>query len=301
MSDTETLKKYKILVVDDSRSDLTRATMLLAKNPEWEVLSARSGPEALEIVGNQSPEVIVTDLQMGEMSGLELIQSVHSGAPHIPVVVMTGKGSEKAAMQCLQEGAASYVPKSELARELADTVDRLLFQNQQTAERSHLLKHIRSLEYQIGNDLKLIQGVTHEFFDFVNRIDAFSEVASFQLTTAFEEALTNAYYHGNLEVSSHLREEESERFCELVAERLKVEPYCDRRINILIQLTEEFLSVSMQDQGPGFDVSKLPDPTEDGFIDRPHGRGVLLMRTFMDEVEYNSVGNEVRMVKKLQL
>ena len=301
MREDDSLKTQKILVVDDSRTDLTRASLLLAKIPEWEVISAQSGPEALQLVRTHSPQLIVTDLQMGEMSGLELIQAVHSAAAHIPFVVMTGKGSEKAAMQCLQEGAASYVPKSDLARDLFHTVARLLRQTQQSVERSRLLSHIKTLEYEIGTDLKLIQSLTHEFFDLINRISAFSDANGFQISTAFEEALTNAYYHGNLEVSSHLREEESDRFYELVKERLQEEPYCHRRIKIKIQITDEMLSVSIEDEGPGFDVNKLIDPTEEGFVDRTHGRGVLLMRTFMDELEYNPTGNRVRMVKKLQL
>ena len=54
----------------------------------------------------------------------------------------------------------------------------------------------------------------------------------------------------------------------------------------------------VQDEGPGFDPSSLPDPTEPANLERVSGRGVLLMRTFMDEVSYNQVGNEVTLVKR---
>ena len=54
----------------------------------------------------------------------------------------------------------------------------------------------------------------------------------------------------------------------------------------------------IRDDGPGFDPSTLPDPTDPEYLERPHGRGLMLMRTFMDEVTYNAAGNEVRMVKR---
>ena len=55
---------------------------------------------------------------------------------------------------------------------------------------------------------------------------------------------------------------------------------------------------TIRDEGPGFDVRALPDPTDPEYLERPHGRGLFLMRTFMSEVAYNDRGNEVRMVKR---
>jgi hypothetical protein len=52
------------------------------------------------------------------------------------------------------------------------------------------------------------------------------------------------------------------------------------------------------DEGPGFDPSLLPDPTDPENLARPHGRGLMLMRTFMDDLTFNSTGNEVRMLKR---
>ena len=54
---------------------------------------------------------------------------------------------------------------------------------------------------------------------------------------------------------------------------------------------------SISDDGKGFDTSKLPDPTDPTAMTKPHGRGLLLMRSFMDEVRFNKSGNTVTMVK----
>ena len=57
-------------------------------------------------------------------------------------------------------------------------------------------------------------------------------------------------------------------------------------------------SFIIRDEGPGFDPSKLPDPTDARNLGKPSGRGLLLIRTFMDEVGYNPSGNEIRLIKR---
>ena len=53
----------------------------------------------------------------------------------------------------------------------------------------------------------------------------------------------------------------------------------------------------IRDEGPGFDPASIPNPTDPEYLERPSGRGMLLMRSFMDELTYNDTGNEVTMVK----
>ena len=52
----------------------------------------------------------------------------------------------------------------------------------------------------------------------------------------------------------------------------------------------------VRDEGPGFDPNKLPDPTDPANLEKVSGRGLLLMKTFMDEVTFNATGNQVTMV-----
>ncbi len=54
----------------------------------------------------------------------------------------------------------------------------------------------------------------------------------------------------------------------------------------------------IRDGGPGFDITQVPDPTDPENMLRPSGRGLLLMRAFMDEFHFNNVGNEVTMIKR---
>jgi anti-sigma regulatory factor (Ser/Thr protein kinase) len=54
----------------------------------------------------------------------------------------------------------------------------------------------------------------------------------------------------------------------------------------------------VRDEGPGFDPTKLPDPTDPANLEKTTGRGLLLIRTFMDDVTFNATGNEITVIKK---
>jgi anti-sigma regulatory factor (Ser/Thr protein kinase) len=75
-------------------------------------------------------------------------------------------------------------------------------------------------------------------------------------------------------------------------------PYRDRRVRVSARVGPDRATFVIADQGAGFDVAKLPDPTDPENLLLAHGRGVLLMRTFMDEVRFNDAGNRVTLVKR---
>ena len=75
-------------------------------------------------------------------------------------------------------------------------------------------------------------------------------------------------------------------------------PYRDRRIHVHVAITPRDARFVIRDEGPGFKPGDVPDPTDPENLERESGRGLLLMRSFMDEVSYNEQGNEVTLVKK---
>jgi anti-sigma regulatory factor (Ser/Thr protein kinase) len=75
------------------------------------------------------------------------------------------------------------------------------------------------------------------------------------------------------------------------------DPYQSRRVVIEVSLTVDKGVFVVRDQGPGFDPYSLPDPTAAQQIERCSGRGLLLIRTFMDEISFNPSGNELTLTK----
>src|SRR5687768_17320524 len=98
-----------VLVVDDSPVDRTRAGGLLKKRPGLIPVYASNGREALALIAEKAPDIVVSDLQMPEMDGLELVEAIRRQFAALPVILMTAHGSEETAVQALQKGAASYV------------------------------------------------------------------------------------------------------------------------------------------------------------------------------------------------
>jgi len=289
----------KILVVDDSPVDRCLAQGLLETQANWEILEASDGKQALAVVQRESPDVVVSDLQMPEMNGLELVSAMRERHMLVPVIIMTSHGNEEIAVRTLREGAASYIPKRALANELVEVVQRVLEVSHEEKANARLLAHMQCYDsrFELTNDLKLIASLVTYLRQGVTQMRICDEPDQFRVAVALEEALLNAYYHGNLEVSSRLREEDHGAFVAMSEERRKIAPYSERHIYVHAVLTPQRALFTIRDEGPGFDPSQLPDPTDPLNLARPCGRGVLLMKAFMDSVEYNRMGNEVTMLK----
>lgn len=292
----------KILVVDDLRSDRDLMAALLTKHPDWQVETANEGNEAFAKVEASLPDVVVTDLQMPEMDGFQLVAALKQRFAFLPVVLVTAKGSEEIAIRALREGAASYVPKRLMSRDLVETVENVLSVASKKKDEARLMyclrKHVRCLEFEVENDRALLSPLVNYLQSNLTELGICSESESLQVGMALDEALVNALYHGNLEVSSELKDQDDRAYYELARKRSLEQPYRDRRIHVEAELSPEQARIVTRDQGPGFDPDSLPDPTDPENLLRVHGRGILLMRTFMDEVEFNDKGNEVTMIKR---
>src|SRR5262249_8740010 len=91
----------------------------------YEVFLASDGEEALRLVAQESPDILLTDLRMPGMDGHELLNRVRQGYPDMTVVIMTAHGTIRSAVQALQEGAADYLTKPVDVEELEHLLDRI--------------------------------------------------------------------------------------------------------------------------------------------------------------------------------
>lgn len=289
-----------VLIVDDSPVDRLVIGRMLAKAGGWAVAHAGNGEEALAAIEKQPPAAVLTDLQMPVMDGLALVEQARERFPRVPVVLMTGSGSEEIALTALKAGAASYVPKRNLAAELVKTLDQVLAASQTDGGRARVLGCLaaRSSRFELDNDPALISPLVTMFREDLAAIGVCEPAETTRVGIALEECLLNALYHGNLGVSSALKlEGDGSAFHELADERRRQAPYKDRRVRVTVRMTPQAATFVIADDGDGFDVSTLPDPTDPENLLRPSGRGILFMRMFMDEVKYNATGNRVTLVK----
>ncbi|CAA9514804.1 MAG: hypothetical protein AVDCRST_MAG96-2630 [uncultured Segetibacter sp.] len=116
----------KILVAEDEPLMLMAIEAKL-KNDGFEVMGAPDGREALKILENYQPDIIITDILMPYTSGLELISIVKSGSnKKTPIIVLSGLGQENTVMEAFQLGADDFITKPFNPTELSVRVKRLL-------------------------------------------------------------------------------------------------------------------------------------------------------------------------------
>jgi CheY-like chemotaxis protein len=292
-----------ILVVDDSLTDRRLAAGLLEKLPGAVVFQAQDGKDALRQFELHLPDLVVSDVMMPSMNGLELVTAVKEQYPLVPIIIMTSLGSEEIAAQALQKGAASYVPKRVLAEDLPEVAERVLATAQESRNQSRLLHRLthRELAFELETDLQMVCAVSSFLRQDALQSRLFAKAECLRVGVAIEEALLNAYYHGNLEVSSDLRETDYKAYNNLAKQRAGESPYRERSIFVKMRISATQAVYTIRDEGPGFDPGRLPDPTDPKNLDRPCGRGLLLMRTFMDNVIFNDSGNEVTLFKEREL
>src|SRR5262245_20489398 len=105
-----TARKRKILIVDDDAGMRASLAVLLQK---WgfEPLQAGDGAEATELVERHDPDLVITDLVMPEVSGLDLLRNLKAGDPHRPVLLITAQGSIDIAVEAMKQGARDFLTK----------------------------------------------------------------------------------------------------------------------------------------------------------------------------------------------
>ena len=128
------LRPFQILVVDDEEIARTNMQHLLAKEG-YQVKTAVNGLEALEIARKQAFDLILTDLKMGKMDGMQLLEAVKDVAPHAAVVMITGFATVDTAVAAMQKGAVHYLSKPIKIAELRATVKKI-FEKKRTLQKT---------------------------------------------------------------------------------------------------------------------------------------------------------------------
>jgi CheY-like chemotaxis protein/anti-sigma regulatory factor (Ser/Thr protein kinase) len=291
-----------VLIVDDNPIDRRLAAGVVEK-VGMRVSFAVHGREALEVLNRQPPDIVLTDLLMPEMDGLELVVRIKEDFSTIPVILMTAHGSEEIAVKALRTGAASYVPKQNLQRDLIHTIRDVLTvaSIERDEQKAMACMQEANLHFVLGVANAIHEPLVGYIQQQLRTWRLCGDADLIRVGTALHESFVNAIEHGNLELESELRDDPDGAYQRLGEVRRRQSPYCDRRVHVWAQMSREQARITIRDEGPGFDPSSLPDPTDPENIGKICGRGLLLIRTFMDDVRFNDSGNEITLIKKKSL
>ena len=291
-----------ILVVDDSPTERLRVGRLIERGVgSVSITYAENGKAAYDSLQLVLPDLIVTDLRMPEMDGLGLVERVTADGIGVPVILMTSFGNEEIALQALNAGAASYVPKAVLDKYLIYTVENVIALSQGKKNRQRVLQaltHVH-LQFVLDNDITYVPPLISYLQEQMAIMRLFDESQLLRVGIALCEALTNAIHHGNLELDSEWRQNDEAEYFRIAEERRQSKPYSDRRVRMVSTLSDQEVRFVIDDEGLGFKVDQIRDPTDEINMERMGGRGLLLIRSFMDQVTHNSTGNSIALIKNV--
>lgn len=292
------------LVVDDNPA-ITRLIELQLTKAGYRCDTAANGEQALEKISATDFDLVISDISMPGMSGLELLKAIKQKKPHLQVLIVTGHATIDNAVEALRLGAINFITKPIKFHEVFETISKIL-------ELSHRKKALRTASKYSFCESRHFAIPTHDLYvsDLATYLTEPLEQASLidptctiSVTMAIYEALVNAVEHGNLDLDSAVKFAGTDgmaAFKKLRQERIKDPLYASRKVTIKSMIETSMARFTITDEGRGFDYSALVDPTSEDRIEQPHGRGIFLIRQIFDEVRFNSAGNSISLVLHAQ-
>lgn len=288
----------KILVVEDDASSRLYLENLLEVNG-YTCRTATNGIEGLNAFEEFNPDVVVTDIQMPVMDGLEMLESIRNRKSDTIVIITTAYGSENYAIQALHLGANNYLKKPVAGVDLLP-----------------LLKKYHNIKYgKFPSETKPGKILFKKFkIEFITNMKEIPRIVDRILTESscnyddsnrinvelgLVELITNAFEHGNYEINfaEKLHALETNTLDTLYNNRAHNTKYKNRKISIDFTMNNECCEWQIEDEGAGFDWKNIKDPTKEDNILELSGRGIFISSFLFDEIEYSGKGNIVRVKK----
>lgn len=290
----------RILIVEDEEVNLRLMEGMLSHLGHRLIL-ARNGKQALKKFYKLKPDIVILDILMPRISGIEVLQEIRNKDTGTIVIMVTASNKEEHAIESLRLGANNYLKKPVNYDDLVPLIHKYNSAIQKKSTERQILSRMlrKKMIMEIENDLQLIAKVAQYLANETASIFNEDEIVSVNI--AMLELLVNAFEHGNLginyaEKSKAIKERRLDR---LYQERLSNPPYNKRMIKIEFTLEKDFCEWTIEDEGEGFDANIL-EKIKDDMRDHEHGRGIFISKLHLDEMEYLDGGRTVRALKRVK-
>lgn len=288
----------KILIVEDDEASCSYLEIILKKEG-YQYKSTDNGKDALEIFNDYQPDLVLSDINMAQMNGIELLQAIKKIKSDTIVIMLTAYNSESYVIECMKLGANNYLKKPIPKKDILSLVRKydtvISTKKSELKVVDYINKNKFSLKFK--TDINSIHAIVNYL---VAETDGFfSEETSLDIKLGLGELLLNAVEHGNLGISFSEKNEAVQNDClqELYEERMNNKFYSEREVEVNFEIKDNAGEWIIKDQGDGFNPDTVPSPiSEDGIL-RLHGRGIFICRFQFDELEYLEKGNIVRALK----
>jgi CheY-like chemotaxis protein len=290
----------KILFVDDEPTirELFQETF----NKDYELVFADNGMLALEICLKQKIDLIISDINLPKLNGVEFLRKLREENLFIPFVIISGNPNIDHAIDTFRMGAVDFFLKPFRMSNLKDIIEKIR------------LTHVEKIDIVTLNDLvheqekssfvlnPKIREINQYVYYICNRIVNLPNVGEedvIAIKVALYELIANAIEHGTAGIDY----EEKKKCLEGNGDYFKlVDRKCsdsNKRIFVRLYYSNNKIEIEIEDEGNGFDLSQVPNPIVDPTYNLYSGRGIFLTKMNTDMIQFNEKGNIVKVMRNL--
>lgn len=257
---------FTVLLVDDEPY-VTEILGRILTQAKINTLSASSGDEALRLLRDHQVDLVITDVLMPGMNGLELLDSIKSKFPSLPVVVLTAHGDFYVAMEALNRGAFYFLTKPFNKETIIKVTEKALRLPRMTSEKKCVLPYASlSLHYRIPSELRMVPAISYQIMRACEDMEYPPPKVNFAIPLAVDELVVNAMKHGNLFEASKI-------------------------VEVNADINHREMKLTVEDEGQGFNAENIPaEFSEERLLDE-NGRGIMMIRYYANELKYEKNGS----------
>lgn len=152
----------RILVVDDSREIVRHLSEQVLPTFGFKTMHAYDGRSGLDLIRREKPDLVMLDLNLPEMTGLDILRTLVQEAINTPVILMTGYGSEKSAIEAFRLGVKDYLVKPFTVDEVIETINRALIESRLRHDKQQLAEQLRRAQSEMRrrvNEMSTLFGI----------------------------------------------------------------------------------------------------------------------------------------------
>ncbi len=257
----------RILIVDD-HDDLKTALTKVFSKLGFLVESTANRDEAVKLDRTEKFDLVITDLDGDLAFPAEKLDD--------DTCLPINDGEEdfdRSRIKAFKICATNFRRENFDEEEIKNLFETILNYKTKFVDKSYAVKHLREkIEFEFPSTIKLMHSILEYLTKRVEKVGIIDSESS-NLFIALDEAFVNAVKHGNKFDANKI-------------------------VKISAEVSPKEARFTIEDEGEGFNISEIPDPTNPENLFKTSGRGVLIIHNIMDEVSYNESGNRITMVKK---
>jgi serine/threonine-protein kinase RsbW len=261
----------RVIVVETDESVRDSITTAFAKRGHT-VTPVDSVAEAVRWIEAGVVDLVVADLANATASDSQLVRTIHSRRTPVPLVITTSP-NDTVTSELLRSGSADVLAYPFDDEALDGTIEKAqahhLLHGDSMKVRPFLTERI---QFVIPSRVEYLDGILNHLSERLVKLRVI-EPETIDVVVALDEAIVNAIKHGN-----------------------GYDP--SKSVTIVAEISRGVARFEITDEGPGFRMQDVPDPCAPENLLRTSGRGILLMRSTMDEISYNERGNALTLIKR---